>query len=520
LQPAAATAHGSVNVEIMVNDTLHPVTDPTAVSAHIFKPGDVTLTQEMGAVPLRMQGTILFSTFTPPLAGTQIITATATNPKGTVGTATKQFIVDNDGPVISFVNPVPGQFIGGVVEIKADITDISGVNESSVLAVFGNDPTHNSVPLVRVDPMSNVFHGFFDVRSLGQHYVLPELSVSANDLLGNSSQLSEEIIVDNTPPRMTMDSQLQMFLSQLNQATGQIECSQPFSPLGPFLSSPPEAAYNGAVMAQAIGLRARIEDEGNNAPGLLATHLSGIDDTSVYLFAIHDDQNTPLAVDTDGDGVCDDVNPQLVPSSSAMGPGVALSIKMEPMSSGGNADFRVPGSTAGYPTPVGTCQAYGDGAVSKPPSILCTQAGTHMTVVIPWFDKGIAGPIFTIPPVAAMTGECVGLQLDAQNTLPNGPTCVVAVATDKAGNTMVSPVLHVCIDKSGNTANGSPDMGGTPCAGWPLTSTPPTPASPPTGYQATCTGVWDKVNMKITTGTCKPGPTFANGNVRDLDDFK
>ena len=111
------------------------------------------------------------------------------------------------------------------------------------------------------------------------------------------------------------------------------ECSQLFSPLGPTFNDPrfddtPEVAYEGAVLKQIMGLRARIEDAGNHAPGQRVDYISDIDETTVTLFAVGSTPTLPvLAVDTDGDGICDDVNPALVPTSGmVMMPNEALAV--------------------------------------------------------------------------------------------------------------------------------------------------------------------------------------------------
>jgi hypothetical protein len=497
LQPAAATAHGSVTVELLVDDPLHPVTDPTMVTAYIHTaPSDIALVQEPNAVPMRLSAIVDFSKFNPPLDGPQIINATAVNPKGTTTHASKQFIVDNAGPIISIVQPLPGKFVGGVIEVIAKITDLSGVNDATALAVFANDPTHFALPLSRVTPGSDDFHGFFDVRSLGRNMVLPELSITANDNLGNSSQYGEEISVDNTPPEMTMDSNLEVYM-YLVDSNGNHICSQLFSPLGPNTGSPPEAAYDGATVDDIFAVRARIQDRGNTAPGLLEELYSGLQASSIAAYVIHDDGMTPLAVDTNGDGICDNVNPQLVPSTtSAMKPGTALSVALVAMQATNSAYYPIPANPPNIPL----CNIWGLAPVTVPKPI-CSRAGTGLTVLVPTTDPsmGIKSQIFTIPPTDPPTpDDCVGLQLDSTNKLPEGATCLVTVATDNAGNTNVTAPLHVCIDR--HAGGGTTDMAGDPCATYTL------PKS--------CTGVWDKTKQMIVPGaTCTPEPTFPMGQV-------
>ena len=479
IQPSAPTAHGQIVLEAIIDDTLHPITMLSQVKAGIRMLGDITLTQVAGAVPFRVTATIDLNSFNPTLDGPQLLTIQATNSKGTKTTASKQVTVDNAGPTITNVTPAAGAFVGGVIQIQATITDISGVADSTVVAVFGGNLS-TSVNLTRSDPASTVFSGFFDVRSLGKNYVLPELSIRADDTLGNHGELGEEIIVDNTPPWMTMNGAIQMRVSKPD-AVQAPECSRLFSPLGS------ESAVEGATVQQVITLRARVEDHGNTAPGLLVERISALDPTSVTLFAIPDSAGAVLAVDTNGDGECDDVNPTLIPTSNVMMSGEALALTMAPLAKGsGLPDYR---SQPGAPT---GCAEIGDTGTTLAPPRLCNQ--TSMTYVVPPFSDP-TGAIFSIAPVS--TVECVGLQLDSLNRLPEGPTCVITRAVDKAGNQNVSYPLHICIDRGGGL-----------CAGF-------TPTA------SDCTGKWDKVNMKLLPGTCNP-PTAGttgfplSGEVRDL----
>ncbi|MCU1280259.1 MAG: hypothetical protein JWM53_3805, partial [bacterium] len=377
VQPSAATGRGQIVLEAIVDDTLHPITMLSQVKAGIRAIGDITLTQVAGATPFRVTATIDLNSFNPSLDGPQLITVQATNSKGTRTTATKQFTVDNAGPAITITTPAAGTFVGGVIQIQATITDLSNVDDSTVVAVFGGNLS-TSVKLTRPDLVSHVYSGFFDVRSLGKKYVFPELSVRADDTLGNHGDLGEEIIVDNTPPWMNMNAAIQMRVSKPD-ASKAPECSNLFSPLGPFNPTAGvhgEATKEGDVVQQIVTLRARIEDHGNFASGLLKEQISTLDPTSITLYAIPDTAGAVLAVDTDGDGECDDVNPLLIPTSDVTMSGEALSLAMAPLARGaGLPDYRsAPGTPAG-------CAEIGDTGTTTAPDRLCD--GTSMSYVLP-----------------------------------------------------------------------------------------------------------------------------------------
>jgi hypothetical protein len=476
IQPTAPTATGSLYVEVLIDDPLHPLADASTVKATIHSGDNIMLAQIAGAVPLRVQSTIKFTDYSPPLDGTQILTVTAANSKGTVGKGIKQFTVDNAGPTITFVNPMPGDFIGGVLQIQATIDDLSGVADNSVVAVFGGDLT-KSVQLTRTMPNMPLFEGLFDVRQLGTNYVLPTLSVRAADTLGNQSELAEEIIVDNTPPLLSLDPP-PIFIGKI-LAGNILQCSQPFDPVGD------DAANDGQKVQQVITLRARVEDRGNFASGLSVVRYSGIAPHSVFLYGVPV-ANGPLAVDTDGDHNCDDVNPLLVPTTNITASNQAIAVELTSIPPGGNLDLRPTPSPSPVPA---ACQQLGDPA-GVAPLALCSFS-SPMTFVIS-ADDGVTPVIYTVPPVVNNPFDCVGFQFDSLNRMPEGPACFAVVARDNAGNHLVSKPLRVCIDRGGGQCNP-----GT----WPPTTLP------------NCTGTYDKV-ANMTNNTACNTQTFGSPGLR------
>ena len=385
---------------------------------------------------------------------------------------------DTDGPVIAYVNPLVGTFVGGMLDIIVTVTDPSGVNPSTVQVVLANDPTKYTIPLHKTGT-TDTYHGLFDVGSLGKGYVFLDLSVRADDTRGNHAQLGEEVLVDNTPPWMSMNAAVQMRVSKLDGMLD--DCSHLFSPLGPTVVDPvngPEVAFEGATMKQIMGLRARIEDHGNLAPGQRVEYFSDIDESTVTLFAVGSTPGLPvLAVDTDGDGICDDVNPTLIPTAGmVVMANQALALAMSPLTDSGSADYTPSsGSSA-------ACGEFGT-ATAVPPDLLCKKGGTGLTFVIPGFGKD--KPIYSLPPIRD-PDACVGFPLDAANHLPEGPACVLTRAIDNAGNHMVSFPLHICIDLGNHVCD--------------------TFVPDPTA----CTGKLDAAGMVIAGSTCTEPPVGGN----------
>lgn len=413
---------------------------------------------------------------------------------------------DTDPPDIAYVKPMPGQFVGGIMDLIVTITDATGVDSKTVKATIQHDPS-TTVMLVPTG-MPGTYHALFTLTAIGKTTSFLHIDVVADDVLGNHAELGEEAFIDTTPPWMTMNGAVSMHLSQLDNTTGKLQCSHTLFPLGPVALDPnfdntPEAAFEGAVLKQAMGLRARIEDRGNHVPGQRVDYFSDIDETTVTLYAVGivpPATTLPaLAVDTDGDGICDDVNPNLVPTSGTIVmPDEALALAMSPLTDSGTADF----------TPVGSiysaCQE--DGTAMAAPDVLCKRGGTKMTFVIPWFGKD--KPIYSLPPIHD-PDACVGVPLDASNRVPEGPVCVLVRAADNAGNHMVSYPLHVCVDLGNHKCDTfSPDANactGVLAGGMVTSGSTCTPPPSPT----------------VAAPFPNPGTFLTDGTeVRDLDAFK
>ena len=485
VQPSKATATGAVNVEIIVDDKLHPLTDGSTVKAGIRTPNDITLTQVVGAVPLRMQGVVTFGSYTPPLDGLQLIQAEATNSVGTVGKATKQFTVDNAGPTIEFTKPAAGQFVGGVLTIAANIVDLSGVDDSTTVAVIGGS-SQWTVNLQRTLPAGSEFQGLFDVRALGIAFSFPTLSIRAADVLGNQSEKSIQIIVDNVPPAISIDPPRNR--QRIKNSTDSITCSAMRDPVGE------EAISDGDAVLQVLTVRARIEDRGNLSPGQLFEFYSGIEPGSVQTFFAPANPagvgaKTVLVVDTDGDGICDDINPLLVPAPTAFTSNEAVTIQMQTIdNTSGAPDFRKQPDGGFSIDAAGFCSVIGSQSFEVPIP-LCTGGMTVISNALSYGynSDGKAPAIWAIPPITQLAPLCGGMQFDTMNRLPEGLACVAARARDKAGNQNVSAPVRICIDH--------PSPAGNACASW-----PPSPASMPD-----CTGVYDKVTKTIVpNSTCIP----------------
>lgn len=502
VQPSAPTAKGSANVEIIVDDSLHPVTDPSSVTVKVGL-STVSMSQVQGAVPLRLTGLIDFSTFHPELDGQQLITATATNPKGTIGRETHTFTVDNAGPTITPMNPTPGQFVGGILDIDCTISDLSGVDDSTVIAVLGGNSAQTTT-LTHI-PGGNEYTGIFDLKSLGTTYVFPAFSIRAKDKLGNQIELGIEIIVDNTPPILSFDPpDVRTFVP--DSKWGNQCSSHAFDPVGA------DSVNDGALVQQVFTLRLRAQDMPNQALGQTVTFPSLLDHNSVRIYAAP--VGTPLAVRTllsggsSATSYCDGFNPHIAPTSIITGSNQAFSLQMGPITPANTFDYsslhEVPTNSHLFGSLCGSgytcdsaaaawgtagCDVIGSGdptsAPGDPPQALCSAVPASMTGALSYVLGAPEPQIWTIPPTTNSPLGCAGIQFDAAN-IGEGPICIVAVATDKVGNTNVSAPLRLCVDGPHHL-----------CTSW------------PPGTLPDCTGTYDKPTDVVTSTACTP-QTFAN----------
>jgi hypothetical protein len=386
-------------------------------------------------------GTIGFHVpeFITPLSGIQVVRVSATDKNDVTTTVERQFTVDEVGPSIEFGEPKIGQIVGGVVQLLVKVTDASGVDDTSVLAVWLNDAAKYSVAMARV-PGTDNFSARFDATRLPEPrgLIYPTLSYRAKDRLGNQSFLGGSLILDNTPPVMSLQPPLTQVRSKDTEVG--MRCSDPFSPIG----EEPTLIKDGAVLGQIVAVRARITDRGNVAPGLAFEHLSGLDLTSIDMLAtpmnLGGGMSPPIVVDADGKGICNNLNPLLQPVSAMTASNQALVLRMVPITVGGAPNY---GSDP-LPPFVGACV--------KPKTLARTAMPLCSIVELrePAFTYVIPGEVFTLPPTDGKS--CVGLQLDSLNVLPEGPYCVALRGSDTVGNRNVARPLRVCINRTGGTA--------------------------------------------------------------------
>ena len=487
VSPAAGGHYkGMRSIEAVIESTPYGATG-TPIDATV---GGVPVSLQQVGTSNTFRGTLDFHQPNPPLTGPQLLIITAHNARGTRSESRTTFVVDELGPTITNTSPAPGEVVGGVVKIKATIADDAQVLPSSIVVLIGNT-TDTKFELPLAEEGKGVYSVLFDTAKLtacglgapasGLCLVFPTLSFRAADLLGNETTVAYEIAIDNQPPLLDLDPPT-VRDSKLDMG---LRCSWSFDPLSDnaLIGDMPA---DGCMVSQVFDLRARVEDTGNPAGGLKKAPLAGLDPETVAVYVL-DDTTQALTVDSNGDGVCDAINPKLVPTTSPPTKNnQVLKVRLGPVKPAGAADFTpdpsLPGGLACLP-----------GIDTDPPKLLCTVS--QPTIVIGY--AGGQSAIWSVEPIN--TGYCEGSPFDTfANNIAEGWACIAVAGSDKNGNTSVSAPLRVWI---------SYNQTGAHCPA------PPATASPPPD----CTGSFDVTSGAVTATPCA-SRRFGSGEICYLGD--
>jgi hypothetical protein len=462
-----------------------------------YGPLQATPQASIGGMPLVLAATgapnqyraVFDLTMPTMLTGDQLFEVSATDKNGTRTDLRETFNVDIDGPAITNTAPAAGQIVGGLITISAQIADGAGVNPSTVFVLIG-DKVNPQFQLPLVLDATGGYSTIFDTKSLtgckpapdpSLCIVFPTLSFRASDQLGNDTTVSYEILVDNVPPLADLtppkirDSKYDTSPEpDGGVAPPGLSCSFLFDPLSRNELSG-DMPDDGCAVPQVFDLRARIEDRGNRAAGLKAAPISLVDPDATAIYVL-DDLSQPLVVDSDGDGVCDEINPNLTPTTMPLtGPRQVLKIRMKPVPPTGLADFTPD------PTVPGGCI---EGHATNPPTDICNIEEPTLAISYAAGQPAIWG----IEPIAPANPQwCFGGQFDtlANNVATAGWKCIAVATADKNGNASVSAPIRVWVDYTYGGARGW-------CSAPPATA-PPAP---------TCTGTYNRATGTATPAAC------------------
>jgi hypothetical protein len=460
---------------------------------------------QIGAMPVALAKTstpglyraVFDLTLPIPLEGEQLFVVTAEDANKVTSEVKFTFVVDLVGPTITNTTPIPGEIVGGIINLKASIADDAGLNVSTVQVIIGDNKTTQFRLPLKSDGAGG-FGAVFDTNNLTKCglgsaaicIVRPTVSFRAADILGNETTVSYEIAVDNFPPVADLVPP-KVRVSKRDEG---YRCSIEFDPLDR-RDTPGDIPHDLCVVPQLFDVRARIEDDGNHASGLKQVPISLVDEdqTAAYLLdtVAIGGVAQPLVVDTDGDGFCDDINPKLEPTTEPLtGPKQVLKIRMKPVPVAGLADFYPPDYlAAGQPSLLPTGCAIGKDPDS--PVDLCI--GPQPTIALSYMTLP---SIWSIEPIApADPNYCFGSQLDtkANNVLPpaagmpgSGWKCLAIATADHVGNRSTSAPLRVYLPDFNNGGSG------LYCPTVPATAGPP----------PSCTGTYNRATGEVSSKAC------------------
>lgn len=364
----------------------------------------------------------------PPTSSEVLVTASnGRTPDAPTRSVKADVKIDGDGPLIKIESPADGRIVHGEVVLKLTITDVSGVKPGSVFASIEGDMP---LKITEWDVMGSSYSHTFDTRTFGYEITQLTINVAATDVVGNQTDPAASITLklDNRPPLLSLDPPP---MREFRRSGTDYLCSQLFDPVG-------ESAVNdGETATVASYYRVFVEDQTNHAPGSMFDYLAGVDKQKVVLYAQRD-TSIPLLIDTNSDGVCDDID--YADLAEAKRPALVNLTALEPR------------GIAYYPKPLNDsppawCIA-DPGSSNMPPGTVCP--GTEMFRVIGSASEGKPPAIYALSPTNGSTGECEGIAWNVLGIVGEGWHCLAARAEDTIGNVGISWPLRVCFD------NGTP----------------------------------------------------------------
>lgn len=455
------------------------------VSASPVAAGDTAADPDTGSVVLSVAGvaipgvvnssgtytaTILFDSplFNPSLDDQQTLRVSAANTRATTAVTRVEevvFNVDNEGPTITIATPLAGELVAGIIPISATVVDPTGVLPQSVVATIAGI---HEVQMT-LSGGGDTYTGFFDTRILGP-LIFPNIIVRAQDVTGNQSSAGYLVGLDNASPIATLDSPN---LREAALEAGDLVCSTSFDPLGS------DAVSDGEGVLQLFEVRARLQDRANAFTGTgVVVPIALVDTSSVELFLL-DDETRAVVVDSDGDGICDEINPLLVPTSVPVASNEVAEIDMAVISSNGSSFNPADGFSGPTfaETNNGGCTG---GTEDEAPNPLCVSTPLTRVIKLAASDVDV---IYGIPPAEGL--QCMGNGIDALATnLSDGWTCLAVRGVDNLGNANVSAPIRICVDADDDQGDGCPVEGVINLAGAP-----------------NCTGTYNPATDTVDTGT-------------------
>jgi len=366
-----------------------------------------------------------------PLDGTYQSSLSIANDRGVTRTETLDFAVDADGPGVTIDEPKLGSVIGGATDLVAKVSDVWGIDPSQVSFYIGS----RKFDMAQVGGSPNRLLGSSDANQYPTTIGEVTIVVVAVDIVGNDRVASVTVELDGKPPVLSLDHPR---VRERKKTNAGIECSASFNPVARMRSATETWSARPHTFA-------RIEDRGNPS----ASYMAGLDYESAQVWILGD-ASQALVVDTDGDGVCDSLNPDFLPGNQA-GNTPAVAINLNSLPPTGSASC-LTGQIFESPGQHGVRIS---GSATDPADPVCSMTTTPR--VIPDNDEptGSTSAIFIKPPITSF--RSTGDPFDWQTSLDGmeGPACLAVHAAGERGSASVSAPIRVCFQK--NITNGACD---------------------------------------------------------------
>jgi hypothetical protein len=370
------------------------------------------------------------------------------SPAPASATASIDLTVDGVGPVITPVNPISGQMVGGEVAVVVSVEDKqSGLKPGSIRFEI----EHNQ----QVDPYemelgtAPQYTGKFPAgKYLGRSQLT--LNIIAEDVAGNQTRFGLDVELDSVPPWVSLDP-LPVREVARTGAVNNPSCSLPFDPVGSGAVSD-EDVLPPSIPARKDRYRALVWERGTAITGDTSVTVSGVKDDTVKVY-VQSDVAVPLIIDSDKDPdhLCDSIN--AMPPLGQHAPVVLNYKPITPTGSLVKIGAPLDASELATDPPVvecttatcdfGTCKVQGAATVPDP---LCG-GESDLTIVMQHRIPGTPVPvIYAFSPKAGTVPGCTGDLWES--TITTGWTCVAGTARDNAGNVGISKPLRVCYGAS------------------------------------------------------------------------
>lgn len=370
--------------------------------------------------------------------GSTPVVIQAANDRGVVSTQSYEIIVDGDGPVITVESPRDQDLVQGEVALDFTIEDLSGVDEETIDVILNQDRNDYDPTTGNWSRDDESFQFRFDSRQFPSTNTEITVNIKAQDTLGNEGAAREITLkLDNQPPMISLDPP---YVREWKTSGSRTYCSRAYDPVGVLAPNDP------TFLLDTGRFRAIVWETTNTPLDPRATrYLAGVAQGTVGLYMRSD--GAPLLIDTDGDGVCDDLDQEgaVLQQMSAVEPGGTPWY--------GPYDDPAEGFLDGTtdrdlqpPTLTDDCVA--DDAAA--PKTFCDEDSDMYRVIKHFINPTTEEVIFAVGKTSAGP-DCRGGFWNVLNANDNvgGWVCLAVRAEDNVGNIGVSPPLRACLNDEG-----------------------------------------------------------------------